>query len=229
MADTKISDLTDGAPAVSTDIIPVARSGANRRVTVGDVVSAANVLAAAQAMTTAQKIDLAAALGTSYILQNASAIYELTGGSTGTKTTLLEVSIPDGALDDADASIFGLCRFWYTRNTNTKTFGVDIGTSAATATEIYTRSRNSSSHGADDCTFTVRKHSDGSDRLMITVGDVTGAVYYGGSYNTTEPRKAVAVSPTATGLKLYFWGNLVTANTDFVRLYECMVKLDRSA
>lgn len=37
MADTKISALTDGAPAVSTDILPIARSGTNRRVTVGDI------------------------------------------------------------------------------------------------------------------------------------------------------------------------------------------------
>lgn len=37
MADTKISDLTDGAPALAADIIPVARTGTNRRLTVENV------------------------------------------------------------------------------------------------------------------------------------------------------------------------------------------------
>ena len=37
MADTKISALTDGAPAVGTDILVVARAGANRRLTIADV------------------------------------------------------------------------------------------------------------------------------------------------------------------------------------------------
>lgn len=37
MADTKISALTDGAPAQGTDIVPVARGGANRRLTVANI------------------------------------------------------------------------------------------------------------------------------------------------------------------------------------------------
>lgn len=40
MADTKISDLTDGAPAVGTDIYPVARSGTNRRLTLANMLVA---------------------------------------------------------------------------------------------------------------------------------------------------------------------------------------------
>lgn len=42
MADTKISALTDGAPAVgSTDQVPIARSGANRRLLVSDILTSA--------------------------------------------------------------------------------------------------------------------------------------------------------------------------------------------
>jgi hypothetical protein len=37
LANTKISDLTDGAPAVGTDVLPVARAGANRRLTVANL------------------------------------------------------------------------------------------------------------------------------------------------------------------------------------------------
>lgn len=37
MPDTKISALTDGAPGVGTDTVPVARAGANRRLTLADL------------------------------------------------------------------------------------------------------------------------------------------------------------------------------------------------
>lgn len=37
MADTKISALTDGAPAVGTDVVPILRSGANYRVALSSV------------------------------------------------------------------------------------------------------------------------------------------------------------------------------------------------
>ena len=43
MADTKISALTSGSPAVSTDALPAARSGANVKLTVTDLLTAAGV------------------------------------------------------------------------------------------------------------------------------------------------------------------------------------------
>ncbi len=42
MADTKISALTAGAPALSTDELPVARSGANRKLLVSDIATFVN-------------------------------------------------------------------------------------------------------------------------------------------------------------------------------------------
>lgn len=44
MADTKISGLTAGAPAVATDRIPIARSGANRYLTVGNILTLNQVI-----------------------------------------------------------------------------------------------------------------------------------------------------------------------------------------
>jgi hypothetical protein len=53
MADTKISALTAGTPALVTDEIPAARSGANRKLTVKDLAAAPRVHSTSKTMTPA--------------------------------------------------------------------------------------------------------------------------------------------------------------------------------
>jgi len=119
MADTKISALTDGAPAVSTDIIPVARAGANRRVTVGDIATAVGFkgsfasTAALQAAYPAASNELATAIvnaGTparNYYMRVDQGIWKLAPQFVSSPVTSTRNSANDATDDDeADGCVF---------------------------------------------------------------------------------------------------------------------------
>jgi len=88
MADTKISALTSGNPAQSTDEIPIARSGANFKITAGSVAA----LAVAGSTTQLQYNNAGSFGGISGVTSNGTAVtfssgnLKLAGSSSGTTT-----------------------------------------------------------------------------------------------------------------------------------------------
>lgn len=160
-------------------------------------------------------------------IKNFTGYNQLTGGTINTKTLLMAVPIPDGALVDTRAGLRISGFFGFTMNTNSKSVGVDIGTSFATATNVWSRTRNSGTSGADSFLIDIQKNPANSTQLIAGYG--ASLAFEGAtSINTATYTAPITVDPSLTGLNLYFWGNLVTANTDQITLARCRVDLSTS-
>ncbi len=99
MADTKISDFTDGAPAQSTDIVPLARSGTNRRVTIANIfslfISTARSWVSGADTTTIAATGVGASDATDAASLNATGV-SITDGTEQTTLTKSSLQIADG-------------------------------------------------------------------------------------------------------------------------------------
>jgi hypothetical protein len=95
MPDQKISQLTDGSPAQSTDQVPVARSGSTLRVnmgTIGAIQVATVTLTSAQLKALrATPVQLVAAPGAGKVIQAISSFWQYSAGAT-------PYTVPDGSL-----------------------------------------------------------------------------------------------------------------------------------
>jgi hypothetical protein len=77
----------------------------------------------------------------------------LTGGTVNTKTTLMQVAIPDAFLVDYASEIRITAMFGFSLNTNSKSFGVDIGATAGAAVNLWTRTRSSATSAYFDTAY----------------------------------------------------------------------------
>src|SRR5437868_15385075 len=113
MANTKISDLTDGSPAQSTDEVPVARSGSTVRVsasTIASLASGSGLLSATVTLTAAQikalhatPITLVAAPGAGKLFVPMGAFFQykhVTTDYTVPVNSRLEIGPRDAVIND---------------------------------------------------------------------------------------------------------------------------------
>lgn len=164
--------------------------------------------------------------GMSRCLLNYTGATVLTGGTVGAKTLLKQVVLPDGWALDYKAGLRISAFFGFSLNTNSKSFGVDFGTSFGTAVTLWSRTRNSASHGAESVLLDMQRSP-----LLRTVY----LVGYGGNISTEgigvvntssyTTSLTTAVDPEVNGTSLYFWGTLNTVNTDQVTLARAKVDL----
>lgn len=159
------------------------------------------------------------------VLKNFTGSNILSGGTVNTKTLLMQVPIPNGALADAKAGIRMSGYFGCTLNTNSKSFGIDIGTSFGAGTSLWTKTLSSGTAGAQS--FLLDIQQDPTNAAQILIGYSAGVTLEGsgGAVNTSTYTTAVAVNPATNGLNLYLWGNVITANTDQVTLARCKIDL----
>lgn len=157
-------------------------------------------------------------------LKNFTGANVLTGGTTNTKTLLMQVPLPDGCLLDYRAGIRVSAIFGMTMNTNNKSCGVDIGTSFGTATNLWNRTRASATSGAESILVDFQRSPLDPVKILTAYGQ--SAPYEGApNNNTSSYTLSYSINPATTGLFLYFWGNLITANTDQVTLARAKVEL----
>lgn len=157
-------------------------------------------------------------------LKNFTGANVLTGGTINTKTLLMQVPLPDGCLLDYRAGIRVSAIFGFTLNTNSKACGVDIGTSFGTATNLWSRTRASATSGAESILIDFQRSPLDSTKLLLAYGQA--APYEGAPNNNISTYTLhYSINPASTGLSLYFWGNLITANTDQVTLARAKVEL----
>lgn len=150
----------------------------------------------------------------------------LTGGTANTKTVLKQVALPNGWGLDYKAGIRVSAIFGFSLNSNTKSFGVDFGTSAGSATTLWSRTRTSASHGGESVLLDLQ-------RSNIVIGSYV--LGYGGNISTegigiinTPSYTTIlttSVPPTTNNTYLYFWGNLITSEADQVTLARAKVDL----
>lgn len=157
-------------------------------------------------------------------LKNFTGANTLTGGTVGLKTLLLQVPIPDGALLNYGAGIRISAFFGFTLNTNTKTFGIDIGQTFPTGVLLWSRARSSATSGADSVLTDFQRHPSSSNQCIEGYGE-TVAVEGASNNNVSTYTRVLGVDPAATGLSIYFWGTLNTANTDQITLARAQVDL----
>lgn len=157
-------------------------------------------------------------------LKNFTGQNVLTGGTINTKTLLMQVPLPDGCLLDYRAGIRVSAIFGFTMNTNSKACGVDIGTSFGTASNMWGRTRASATSGAESILIDFQRSPLDSTKLLLAYGQ---AAPYEGAPNNNISTYTLhhSINPASTGLSLYFWGNLITANTDQVTLARAKVEL----
>ena len=156
-------------------------------------------------------------------LKNFTGANQLTGGTVNTKTLLMQVSLPNGLLLDYRTSLRISAIFGFSLNTNNKSFGIDIGTTFAGATNLWTRSRTSATSGADSALLNLQRSPTLPTDVLLSYG---GSVPYEGAtnVNTAVYTFPYPVDPATAGLSLYFWGTLVTANTDQITLARALVE-----
>lgn len=159
------------------------------------------------------------------VLKNFTGANTLTGGTANTKTLLMQVPIPNGALADSKAGIRMSGYFGCTLNTNSKSFGIGIGTTFGSATSLWTKTLNSATSGAQS--FLVDIQQNPSNATQILIGYSAGLTLEGsgGAVNTATYTSTVAVDPATSGLSIFLWGNVITANTDQVTLARCKIDL----
>jgi len=157
------------------------------------------------------------------VLKNFTGVNQLTGGTINAKTLLMQVSIPDGLLLDYKASIRISGIFVFTMNTNSKTFGVDIGTSFASGTGVWSRTRSSASSGEDSLLVDLQRYSLDGTKIIMSYGSSV-AIEGNPNIASSGTGTQISIDPNTTGLYLYFWGNLNTANTDSVVLNRAFVE-----
>lgn len=108
MADTKISDFTDGAPAQSTDIVPLARSGTNRRITIANLfslfISTARSWVSGADTTTIAATGVGASDATDSASLNSTGV-TVTDGTEQTTLTKSSLQIADGGGNTLNADV----------------------------------------------------------------------------------------------------------------------------
>lgn len=159
------------------------------------------------------------------VLKNFTGATVLTGGTINTKTLLMQVPIPDGALADPKAGIRLSGYFGCTLNTNSKSFGIEIGTSFGSSTSLWAKTLNSGTAGAQSFLLDIQQNPANAAQILIGYSAGLTLEGSGGAVNTSTYTTAVAVDPATTGLNLYLYGTLVTANTDQVTLARCKIDL----
>jgi hypothetical protein len=163
------------------------------------------------------------------ILAAPMGFYQVTGGTINTQQVLYQIDLPDGCLLDYHAGLRIQAAFWCSENTNSKRYGVWIGTDmASSAVTLYDRTRNVSTVGGDSCCLVVKRHPTVSTRLKL-FGNV--GIQYFGQLNVNvamNPVADVLCDPATTSLKLFFVGNKITANTDQVTFTNGIVTLFRA-
>lgn len=159
------------------------------------------------------------------VLKNFTGANVLTGGTINTKTLLMQVAIPDGALADAKAGIRLSGYFGCTMNTNSKSFGIDIGTSFGAGTSLWTKTLSSGTAGAQSFLLDIQQNPANAAQILIGYSAGVTTEGSGGAINTSTYTTTVVIDPASTGLSLYLWGNVITANTDQVTLARCKIDL----
>lgn len=150
----------------------------------------------------------------------------LTGGTANTKTLLKQVALPNGWAMDYRSGIRASAIFGCSLNTNSKSYGVSMGTSFGTSVDLWSRTRASASVGADSLHLDIQRSPVSKDKLMMGYG---GSITVEGvsNINTSSyiQTLSTSVGPEAVGTSLYFWGNLVTSNADEITLARVKVDL----
>lgn len=156
--------------------------------------------------------------------------YQLTGGTVGVQTVLFEVPIPDGWLDNDTNAIEVRSSWWYSLNTNSKSFGVYLGTEIGTAAAVFSRTRTSATQGQDASWNILMRNP--SDVAKIRNANSSGIAYFGHSgvnAASSSVNNVGTIDPSTAGLKLFFTATLDTVNTDQVTLTAVQVLPTRVA
>lgn len=160
------------------------------------------------------------------ILKSTTGAYQLTGGTAGVKTTLLQVPIPDGWLSDLSVRMVIQYAVDYTNSANTKQFGVDIGATAGTAVTLRSQSPTTTGQATD--LVVVQRNAASPSRFWIVVPN--NARVFGspaGSGSTVGVAASASIDPDATGQSLFFWAQ-INPNTEQVTFEHIFVSLERA-
>jgi hypothetical protein len=114
LANTKISDLTDGAPAVGTDVLPVARAGANRRLTVANLFASPTITGTVTASQVVAKWGVPVILASSGTMGNNGAVSAMTALPT-TYSGGAWLYLPANAIQAGSAAGF----YWFVASSTT--------------------------------------------------------------------------------------------------------------
>lgn len=172
--------------------------------------------------------------GQALILKSFTGRSQLTGGTVGTKTVLMEVPIPDSSFSDLSVRMDIELSINYTNNANTKSWGVAVGTGSAAggtvAGSVDLRTISPTTTASISDKIVVQRSAESPTRLYLVVPN-NARIF--GTNATSGPTVGVlasaSIDPTSTGLSLWIWGRLDTANTDQVSLEHLFVQLQRGA
>lgn len=182
-----------------------------------------------EAVLTASQVAAVAELltnGHRRVLKATTGAVQLTGGVAGTKTTLMQVTLPDEWLSDPTVRLVIEYAVNYTNSANVKNYGIDIGATAGTAVAIRTQAPTTT---ASETTLLVMQRSTSSpSRFYLTIpnnfrlfGNAAGA----GA--TAGVLASASIDPAATGQSLFFWAT-INPNTEQVTFEHIYVALERS-
>lgn len=150
----------------------------------------------------------------------------LTGGTSNTKTLLLEVPLPNGWALDYKAGLRISAYFGFSLNANSKSYGIDFGTSFGSAINLWSRTRSLATQGLESTLIDLQRSPLNRDQYIRGYGGNMSTEGVGAtntsSYNTSL---STAPSPETNGTSIFFWGTLVTSNADQVTLARAKVDL----
>ena len=166
------------------------------------------------------------------VLKSFTGRSQLTGGTVNTKTVLMEVPIPDGALADLSIRMDIELSINYTNNANTKSWGVALGASSAAggtvAGSVDLRTISPTTTASITDKIVVQRSAETPTRLYLAVPNNARTFGTNASAGSTVGVLASAsINPDATSQSIWVWGRLDTANTDQVSLEHLFVQLQR--
>lgn len=170
--------------------------------------------------------------GQTRVLKSFTGRSQLTGGTVNTKTVLMEVPIPDGALADLSIRMDIELSINYTNNANTKSWGVALGTSSAAggtvAGSVDLRTISPTTTASITDKIIVQRSAETPTRLYLVVPNnarIMGTNATSGA--TVGVLASASINPDAVSQSLWIWGRLDTANTDQVSLEHLFVQLQK--
>lgn len=164
------------------------------------------------------------------ILKATTGTYTVTGGTAGTKTTLLTVALPDDDWSIANLNVRLVIEYgvYYTNSDNTKTYGIDIGTTAGTAVALRTQAPTDTGTASETTRMVVQRDAANSTRLRIEIPNnyrVFGNA--AGSGATVGTLASASINPDTTGMSLFFHG-AVDPNTEAITFEHVYVALEKA-
>ena len=172
--------------------------------------------------------------GQAYILKSFTGRSQLTGGTAGVKTALMEVPIPDGWLSRLDVRMDIELAINYTNNADNKEWGVALGAGSAfggtVAASVDLRQLTGTTTASITDKIVVQRSAETPTRLYLALPN--NARSFGtnaGAGATIGALASASIDPDATGRSLWVWARNPVNTANQISLEHLFVQMQRGA